>query len=850
MGKEKENPDAPVGIPSLPRGKKPQLRRCAICNKNGHNKSTCPSFASAPAVPTQGQNGVPLKFFIHHVSHTPTASPHMIDLKSKNAGPWENIQTSSPKKTENPDYFFYHQTKQPSAPAPIPPALPLPISLPATPKKHSSLNFKNHGLDVKTVGRRFGEETKKLFLDIVSLSYWKNAAGELYADLCQFIPPRQLIKIVIATALLVIIPAQAKSYYYSLKSTGAEVAENSTAGFTALRDSTTALLSADISASQSSIANALRNFATAVDTMRTKHPYLLTVVSALPIIGGQIESKEKIISAGQAIALGNAYMLKGIAESAATPNKKFAEQLSTIISHFRAAAPNYARAIDELAAVHPETLPLEYQQSFGDLRMLFSAIVSDFNTIGGLGQSIQEIFGGTGLRRYLVIFQNPAELRPTGGFLGSYALIEIKDGKLRTLDIPAGGSYDLQGQLDQYLEPPAPLLLSNKRWEFQDANWFPHFPASAEKILWFYRHSRGITADGVIAINATVLEKLLASTGPITDQKRNLTLTADNALTTIQTVVEEGPEKAERRPKQILSDLAPQFINYLSALKPRALLPLLSQLSDALAKKEIQAYFTDQKSENAALSFGWGGEIIDASAGQDYLMVVNTNIQGQKSDARVKQTIKHQAAIQPDGSIIDTVTIARVHTGDSSEKLYGQTNIDYLRLYAPKGSELLYGSGFTWPDEKLFRAPENWYQKDTQLQNLEKETAIDSLSGTRITEEFGKTVFGNWLITEPGGASEAQFVYRLPFRAFEPIGKVKPTPWQIVTPPAELSKYQLVVQRQSGSESDFESQIIYPAGWQISWKEGENISPATNGVFVAPAPLSKDTVWSLIMKHN
>lgn len=841
---------------------RPQLRRCVICNKTGHNKSTCPEFLSAP--PPQSHNGAPLKFFIHHVSHAPTASPHVIDLKNKDAGPWEKIQTSAPRDMENPDYFFYHQKKQPKAPAPsipLPPRLTLPRrqaddeqAVPEKNNRRASFDFKPNASDAVrlagTIASRFLEETKKLLLDIVSPSYWQNAAGELYADMKQFLPLRQLVKIAAVAICVIVIPAGAVSYYRSLKSTGIQIAENSSAGFSALQNSTAALLRADIPSAQKSITGALDKFAIAVETMQTQHQYLQAIVASLPFLGEQIKSRQKIINAGQAIALGNAYLLKGIAASDATPEKKFTDRVSVLIAHFQAAAPNYQKALYDLSDVQPKTLPSAYQKPFTDLRLLFSAVVNDLTTINGLGESIQDIFGGKGLRRYLLIFQNPAEIRPTGGFLGSFALIEVKDGKLRALDIPAGGSYDLQGQLDQYLEPPAPLLLSNKRWEFQDANWFPDFPASAEKILWFYRHSRGITADGVIAINATVLEKLLAFLGPMTDQKRNLTLTADNALSTIQTVVEEGPEKTEQRPKQIIADLAPQFINSLSSLSPRALLPLLSQLSDALTKKEIQAYFTDEASEKAALSFGWGGKIADLSPEQDYLMVVNTNIQGQKSDARIKQTISHQAAVEPDGSIIDSVTITRVHTGDASEKLYGQTNIDYLRLYVPEGAELLFGSGFTWPDEKFFRAPENWYKKDEQIQKIEKEMSLDAQSGTRITHEFGKTSFGNWIITEPGGTSEAQFVYRLPFRAFKLSPKTKPKPWQALASQTEFSDYQLIVQRQSGSESDFKNQVIYPFGWLPSWKEGDNMALASNGASISPAPLDKDAVFSLIMKRK
>ena len=53
-------------------------------------------------------------------------------------------------------------------------------------------------------------------------------------------------------------------------------------------------------------------------------------------------------------------------------------------------------------------------------RILFNAFVGDLENIARLNGAVQEIFGGEGLRRYLLVFQNPAELRPTGGFMGSF----------------------------------------------------------------------------------------------------------------------------------------------------------------------------------------------------------------------------------------------------------------------------------------------------------------------------------------------------------------------------------------------------------------------------------------------
>ena len=234
------------------------------------------------------------------------------------------------------------------------------------------------------------------------------------------------------------------------------------------------------------------------------------------------------------------------------------------------------------------------------------------------------------------------------------------------------------------------------------------------------------------------------------------------------------------------------------------------------------------------------------------MFVVNANIQGQKSDAKIKQTINHQAVIEPNGDIINSVLITREHTGIDGEKLYGQTNIDYIRVYVPEGSELIKASGFVWPDEQKFKVPEKWYKPDENLNKIEKEIKIDSGSGTRITKEFNKTAFGNWIITEPSRSSQIQFIYKLPFRAFSRDTTDTPiNNWaKIFQTKTPLAKYQLIVQKQSGVNSVFDSQTIYPDEWRPIWKDGEEATLAANGFAINPVELKTNKIWSMVLNKE
>ncbi len=700
-------------------------------------------------------------------------------------------------------------------------------------------------------------ETKINFKPAISFKQITQAGVERIKNLALLLVPKKMSVATIGLCLALglfgaLVPIKIGSYLLELHSAGKNIAEQGTSAFQSLGTGALALFQGKIDVAEASSAEALHTFADVQNTLGKQHIVLQTMLSALPFVGSDWNGKKSLLAAGESIAFGNLYLTKGLNSAQNQAFSTPTERLTILLDHLTVALPHYQNALKKLATVDPSSLPKDVQGSFQKFRVLYTAGVSDLESSLELGHSLKEIFGGQGFRRYLLVFQNPDELRATGGFMGSFAVIELQDGHLVNLEVPPGGTYDVSGQLSKYLEPPAPLLLTNKRWEFQDANWFPDFKTSAEKILQFYRLSRGKSADGVFAINATVLKRVLKLTGPITDSSRSVTLEASNATQILQRIVETGPEKKNNKPKQILSDLAPVLLGRLTSRSTLDLLPVLTELSDALQKKEIQAYVNDPIAEGTLRSFGWAGAITQTRGNEDYLLVVDSNIQGQKTNAVLEQTISHQVDVDADGTLTDTVTITRSHSGQPGELWYGVPNISYLRVYVPAGSSLLSAQGFSWPSEENFRAPESWYEKDELLQKTEQLQDFDTESGTKITNEFGKTVFGNWALTNPGSTSTVQFTYRLPFKLgkkIEPGGSL--AKWKTIFLPASFQTgYQLIVQNQSGSKNYFESQIILPPTWKISWSDGPGLERALNGAAISTQPLAKDTVWSLKLENQ
>ncbi len=142
---------------------------------------------------------------------------------------------------------------------------------------------------------------------------------------------------------------------------------------------------------------------------------------------------------------------------------------------------------------------------------------------------LPEILGENGHKKqYLILLQNNAELRPTGGFIGSFALLTVENGKF--LDFRVEDVYEADGQLNGFVAPPEEITqyLGEAQWFLRDVNWSPDFPTVAQQAGWFLDKELKIKPDGVIGINLSVVKKMLEVSGPIRLVDYDEVITKDN----------------------------------------------------------------------------------------------------------------------------------------------------------------------------------------------------------------------------------------------------------------------------------------------------------------------------------
>ncbi len=180
------------------------------------------------------------------------------------------------------------------------------------------------------------------------------------------------------------------------------------------------------------------------------------------------------------------------------------------------------------------------------------------------------ILGWEGPRRYLVLTQDPAEIRPTGGFIGTYGIVTIDRGRI--VERSFGGIEPLDYPWDYpRIEPPQALadylLGPEQPWQFADSNWSPDYPTSASDALRLYTNQTGDDRfDGVLAITTYTIDELLEVTGPVTVPDYDVTIAPGE--TTIRILQQTRRSAPGEDRKAILPAFADALLASLLALPP------------------------------------------------------------------------------------------------------------------------------------------------------------------------------------------------------------------------------------------------------------------------------------------
>lgn len=615
-----------------------------------------------------------------------------------------------------------------------------------------------------------------------------------------------------ALALVITLPANAVSLVHVI-STQKDAA--SAAGHAAVNEVLTAATADSVPASAAALQQASVQFRTADAVLSDTSALALGIASVLP---KQYRSARALLEAGDKSSEAARLLALGFDKVFADPGRRLDERLDVLGAYARSAMALLSDANKAAATVDQSTIPEAQRPQATKLLSRLDQSSQAVREFAALADVLSTMAGKEHLRKYLVIFQNQTEIRPTGGFMGSFAEVTVDRGSVTSVRVPPGGTYDLQGQLIARVAPPKPLQLVNDLWQFQDANWDPDFPTSAEKIRWFWSKSGQSTVDGVVAINASFVERLLEVTGPIPMPEYGKIIDPSNFWIETQKAVELEYDKQNNTPKKFVGDLAAKVMERMKLFGKDDWLKVAQIISMSLETKEIQVALSNSDEEALAEQYGWNGRMKETFG--DSLAVVEANIAGQKTDGVITEDVVHHADIAADGSIRDTVTLVRAHGGKKGDLFTGVRNVEYLRVYVPKGSVLISASGFKTPDQKYFQKLDSDVKPDARIALIEEKAKVLE-NGVTVEEDGVRTVFGGWMQLDPGETQTISLVYRLPMTASDILAKLDTAP-ERPSDQASQGAYLLLLTSQSGkTKRQLTTAVSAPASWGLAWSRPE-----------------------------
>ncbi len=263
--------------------------------------------------------------------------------------------------------------------------------------------------------------------------------------------------------------------------------------------------------------------------------------------------------------------------------------------------------------------------------------------IKNLASRLSYLLGMERPMKYLVLFQNNMELRPTGGFIGSFAILSFDKGRMS--EIVVSDVYSADGQLKGHVDPPEPIriYLGEGGWYMRDSNWDPNFPESAKKIEWFLEKETNTQVDGVIAIDLFFVQKLLSVVGPLKLNDYNKVITPENLYSNTQEEVESNFFPGSIKKASFITGLAKQLITEVESIKSDKYFSLIKQIYDSLESKHIQIYLHDLNSQDSIDKMGYSGSLLlNTECGlrcfKDQYSVIDANLGVNKANLFVKRS--------------------------------------------------------------------------------------------------------------------------------------------------------------------------------------------------------------------
>lgn len=399
-----------------------------------------------------------------------------------------------------------------------------------------------------------------------------------------------------------------------------------------------------------------------------------------------------------------------------------------------------------------------------------------------VSQFLPELLGLEERKRYLILLQDNGEIRSTGGWLSSYAVVAIEDGQIRELFVD--DIYNAQALLklkgETYRSPYSlTQALPNITYSFPLVNWNPNMDRvllSSEQFI--YDLDKGNSLDGVITVDLVFIQNLLDTWGGIQVPGESDLITSKNLY---QNIFETHSQESagDIRKSSFLTDFFDAVMNKILSSKLTQNADLYSAISDSVDQKHILLTFKNSIARSYADENGWDGNL--DSKFQSAPINIDWNWGANKANLYIKKNHTLDIDIKDENTIDYSYQIAIQN--DSSKDEYPQGEYkNYVRVYIPYNATV---------------------------------TSIRGITNNKYTiyEEDGYKVIAGWFNIPIKETYTLEIKYR--------IQKGESGSDFILKKTDTHYKMDLNVYKQPGSRKDaYNFSLTYPENWVIESSEG------------------------------
>ncbi|MEA3354872.1 MAG: DUF4012 domain-containing protein [Patescibacteria group bacterium] len=425
----------------------------------------------------------------------------------------------------------------------------------------------------------------------------------------------------------------------------------------------------------------------------------------------------------------------------------------------------------EISQINPRRYPksfknIEVRDQLTIIQNSLSSSKEALANIKPLLALLPKLLGQPDAKNYLLVFQNDAEIRPSGGFLTAVATLRAHKGKITPLFTKDIYELDaLFGNREPAPDPIKKFLPLVYNWHLRDMNLSPDFKVSMDKFLPSYKSVvANSDYDGVIAMDTQIvvdLLKVIGKVGVANWGEYHAEIVPECNCPQVVYKMEDYATRPtyyikENRKGMIGPLMHSILLNAMNS--PRKLWPQFIEIGlKNIQAKHLMFYFPDdEEMQIVTESFNAGGRITDFNG--DYFHLNDTNFAGAKSNLYVKQAVDQEIKVDNDGTIIKTITITYTNPEPQDDCNLESGGLclngllrDWVRIYVPEGSELV--------------------------------EILGSDINPTTSKDLGKTVFEAFIELRPESRTKLIVKYKLPFKY------------------DSSNPYNLLIQKQPGSKN-------------------------------------------------